>query len=75
MKVAKAKRRLLKWKRYVERTGSSSANRNLAGYHNGHTKAYMNYQNANYAPPLGIRVVWYGYSKRGRHSRWVSQWP
>jgi hypothetical protein len=56
MKVARAKRRLLKWRRYLDKTGSVSNHKYNANYHRGHTIAYWNYMFAHRYPPVGPRI-------------------
>ena len=69
MNASKAKRRWIKWCRYVDKTQSQTAARSHAGTHYGQAKAYGThygqakaYRDAMCAgrwAPNGVRVVWY----------------
>lgn len=61
MRVAKAKRRFLKWERYSHRQSKLISPKRYplgAAYFNGHSKAYYDYANAHRWVPIGIRHVW-----------------
>jgi len=55
MNAAKAKRRYMKWCRYVSKTGSRTARTN----HAGHAKAHEDLMFAGRAYPRGARVPYY----------------
>lgn len=61
MKVAKAKRRWIKWCRYVDKTQSKAAFQRRWGTetHAGQAVAYYDVMFARRYPPRGGRVVWY----------------
>jgi hypothetical protein len=59
MRVNKAKRRRLRWARYVARTGSAPSNKNLGGYHRGHTWAYSDAGAAKRYAPIGLRSPYF----------------
>jgi hypothetical protein len=65
MRVNRAKRRLLKWYRYVDHTKSASSNRRLGRFHQGHAKAYHDVMNAHTWAPNGVREPWRATSIRG----------
>lgn len=65
MNASRAKRRVIRWMRYLDHTHSMSPHRNHAGYHAGHSKAYTDYMLAGRAAPNGIRVPWTRLSLRG----------
>lgn len=65
MKVNRAKRRLIRWYRYVDHTASQFANRRLGGYHRGHAKAYSDVMYARRYSPIGIREPWVLTVQRG----------
>ena len=58
MRVNKAKRRLVRWYRYIDHTNSVTTNSRLAGYHAGHMKAYSDVMYAHTWVPKGIRSPW-----------------
>lgn len=58
MNASKAKRRALRWYRYLKSTGSVSTNKARGGYHTAHAKAHMGCMTAGRAAPHGIRVPW-----------------
>jgi hypothetical protein len=63
MNANKAKRRLLKWHRYLNRTHSMPTGKLKAGYHAGHLKANWDYMTAGRAAPHGLRIplaTWQG---------------
>lgn len=66
MTVARKKRRLVRWMRYLQATESQSTNRLFGGIHTGHSKAYMRYMYAARPAPIGIRVPWGPLSQSGR---------
>jgi len=57
MNAAKAKRRWLRWCRYVAATGTKAGP--YGGYHSGHAKAYDNHMFAGRYAPIGARVPYY----------------
>lgn len=57
MRVGKAKRRVLKWKRYRENTETFCNRKWYPVYHAGHVKAFSDYTNANRYYPIGVRDV------------------
>ena len=61
MNAAKAKRRWLKWCRYIASTDTAARGSSLwiAEVHRGHVKAYEHAMFAGRAYPHGARVVWY----------------
>jgi hypothetical protein len=59
MRVNKAKRRWIRWCRYVDKTQTVAANKAYAGTHLGQALAYESYMYANRWAPKGVRVVWY----------------
>ena len=59
MRVNKAKRRWLRWARYVAKTGSAPSNKNLGGYHRGHSRAYSDAGTAHTWAPKGIRSPYF----------------
>ena len=65
MNASQAKRRLIRWMRYLDHTQSVPTRRSHAGYHNGHIKAYTNYMNAGRYSPNGIRTPWTRTSRPG----------
>ena len=58
MRVGKAKRRLLRWQRYVSKTGSRPANPRLGGTHAGMVLAYSDTMYAHTWVPKGVREPW-----------------
>lgn len=58
MRVSKAKRRWMKWQRYVNRTKTKSTHKYLAGNHRGMVWAYDDAMFANRYVPKGARDVW-----------------
>lgn len=56
MRVNKAKRKLLKWYRYTNKTKSHSGNSRYAGYHVGLSSAYSDVMYANRYVPIGVRT-------------------
>lgn len=65
MRVNRAKRRLLRWMRYVEKTDSRTSNRRWRPYHQGHVKAFSDVTFAHTWPPKGIRSPWRQTSQPG----------
>lgn len=65
MNASKAKRRLLRWHRYLDATKSIPRGKLKAGYHTGHAKAYWDYMTAGRAAPNGIRVPLTAFTLRG----------
>lgn len=60
MRVARAKRRWVKWCRYVAKTQSqTSPHRHLSSAHRGQVDAYADYMFARRYVPRGARYVWY----------------
>jgi hypothetical protein len=59
MRVNKAKRRWLKWARYVVSTGTVASGGLSGGYHNAHAKAYEDVQFAGRYAPIGPRRPYY----------------
>lgn len=62
MNANKAKRRWLRWCRYVAATQSESGLHGkwkTGGIHAGQAKAYQDYAFAQRAYPRGARLVWY----------------
>lgn len=59
MRVSRAKRRLLRWERYLASTGSRPAGKWTAAFHRGHTKAYADVANAKRYAPIGLRSPYY----------------
>lgn len=57
MNASKARRRWIKWCRYLAATGTQ-ANR-FAGLHNGQARAYQDLTFAGRAYPRGARYVYY----------------
>lgn len=61
MRVSRAKRRWLRWGRYVAAT-QTRANRGRrwgTDIHVGQTKAHYDVMHARRYAPIGLRVVWY----------------
>jgi hypothetical protein len=56
MNASKARRRWLRWCRYVDKTGSVSAKWGI-GIHSGHAKAWEAAMIAKRYPPKGVRYV------------------
>lgn len=56
MSAGRARRRLLAWHRYVQRTGTYGRG-TASGYHHGHVLAYDRVIFAG-RPALGIRMPW-----------------
>lgn len=65
MNASKAKRRLIRWHRYLASTKSMPLKGAGAGYHTGHAKAHWDYMIAGRAAPRGIRVPLTRFSMRG----------
>lgn len=59
MNASKARRRWLRWCRYVQKTGSVSGNKLHAGIHAGQGNAYNDAVFARRAFPKGARYVYY----------------
>lgn len=61
MKAARAKRRWVKWCRYVAKTGTSANFRSCwkSGFHSGQAKAFTDVMYAKRYAPIGVREVWY----------------
>jgi hypothetical protein len=55
MNASKAKRRWMKWNRYVSKTGSRTARTN----HAGHAKSHEDLMFACRAYPRGVRALYY----------------
>ncbi|HET6262460.1 MAG TPA: hypothetical protein VFG99_09515 [Chloroflexia bacterium] len=55
MRVNKAKRRWIRWCRYVDATGSQAAQR--GGIHRGQAKAFKDAMYAHRWAPKGVRLV------------------
>lgn len=58
VRVSKAKRRWLRWARYVAKTGTTGP-RWSGGYHWGHTRAYEDVANAKRYAPIGLRLPYF----------------
>lgn len=58
VRVNKAKRRLIKWYRYLDHTHSRTNNKRLGVYHRGHVNAYSDVMYARRYVPIGIREPW-----------------
>lgn len=58
MRVSRAKRRLNRWYRYVDRTGTISSNKAHRPYHWGLVKAFNDVMYAQRYAPLGVREPW-----------------
>ena len=65
MNASKAKRRLLRWVRYLDHTASVSTHKGRAHYHQGHAKAYTNYMTAGRYSPNGLRYPLEAWSRPG----------
>lgn len=59
MNASRAKRRWIRWCRYVAATQTRTSSRSFAGTHNGQAKAYADVMYARRYAPIGIRVPWY----------------
>lgn len=60
MRVSRAKRRWIKWCRYVDKTQSRTSLAALrSGAHLGQVDAYADYMFAHRYVPRGARYVWY----------------
>jgi len=59
MNAARARRRWLKWCRYVASTGSISARTGFGGTHRAQVQAYWDATHARRWVPNGLRSVWY----------------
>lgn len=59
MRVGKAKRRWLKWSRYVAKTGTRTGSKWYGGWHHGHTKAYDDVARAKRHAPIGLRMPYF----------------
>jgi hypothetical protein len=61
VRVAKAKRRWIRWCRYVAATGTQANPHRSYGSmtHEGQAKAYEDVMYARRYAPIGVRVVWY----------------
>ena len=59
MRVGKAKRRWLRWCRYIQKTQSESGGRWSTGVHAGQALAYEKVMNAHRWAPHGLRAPWY----------------
>jgi hypothetical protein len=57
MRVGKAKRRHMRWLRYIQKTQSESGHVNAAGYHTGMVIAHDNAMKAHRWAPIGFREV------------------
>jgi hypothetical protein len=58
MNTSKAKRRLIRWMRYLDHTNSISTNKARGGYHLGHVNAYHDVSFAGLGAARGIRCPW-----------------
>lgn len=58
MRVNKAKHRLLRWQRYIAKTGSYPANPRHGGNHRGMVLAYSDVMYAKRYVPIGVREPW-----------------
>jgi hypothetical protein len=58
MRVNRAKRRLLRWQRYVAKTGSKPNNHRLGGSHLGIVLAHSDVMYARRWAPIGVREPW-----------------
>lgn len=58
MKVNQAKKRLLRWQRYVVRTRTRPSNTRLGGNHAGQIKAFSDVMYAQRYAPIGVREPW-----------------
>ncbi len=81
MRVGKAKRRWMRWARYVAATGSEASGRRAWGgeSHDGQAKAYQDVMYARRAAPRGVRVAWYpqwidtrGTLRVARYPQWIA---
>lgn len=61
MNAGRARRRWLKWCRYVDKTQTRTRKRNMAGIHVGQVKAYSDASVAQRYYPKGLRMPWYPY--------------
>lgn len=59
MRVNKARRRLMKWRRYIYNTGSAPSNLRSGGFHDGYAKAYSDVTYAHRWAPKGIRYPYF----------------
>jgi hypothetical protein len=59
MNASKARRRWMRWCRYVAATQSVTTNKNYAGTHAGQVKAYSDVMYARRYAPIGVRAPWY----------------
>jgi hypothetical protein len=59
MRVNKAKRRWLRWARYMAATGTRTGSSWYGGYHRGSTKAYEDVSKAKRYAPIGLRSPYY----------------
>lgn len=59
MNASRARRRWLKWCRYIDKTQSETPHRSYAGTHTGQAKAYTDVMFAHRCTPRGARVPWY----------------
>lgn len=66
MRVNRAKRRLIKWYRYLDHTHSVTTNPRLGRYHRGHVNAYSDVMYANRYVPKGTREPWVLTTESGR---------
>lgn len=73
MRVGKAKRRYLKWLRYIQKTQSETGHRYSAGYHRGMVIAHDDAMKAHRWAPIGFRVVvmpMWGFKRRKDEEAW-----
>ncbi len=59
MNASKAKRRWMKWSRYVVNTGTRTTAKNSAGNHRGHARAYEAAMFAGRSYPRGARQLYF----------------
>ncbi len=61
MRVSRAKRRWLKWARYVANTGTRTAAKGTGGWHVGHARAFDDVHFAKRSAPSGARQPYYSH--------------
>lgn len=60
MRVSRAKRRWIRWCRYVDQTQTQTGpSKHWGGFHQGQANAYADYMFAKRYVPRGARWVWY----------------
>lgn len=58
MRAARAKRRALRWARYVGRMPTRAGAAKRGGIYLGHARSYSGYMYAGRSYPTGVRVPW-----------------